>query len=342
MSLKLDNLIRLFDFLSPHAWRTAEQVADELEVDRRTVFRYMREIELAFSPVPIVESSRDGYRLCRNDFLDIMRSRDDYAGLAAVMSTPLGELVQPERPMPERFLVTIRDMVETRTTLGASIIRPVFEAMRTGAYLELSYRSRTEAKLHRCVPVKFFLRTGIPYIVCFDEGYGHLIVLAADKIERAAKSKKTMPPAELKELRAYVNGAWGLMIRHKERQTCEVEFQAAPAVAAYFDKAPLHASQRRVDAQAGEVNSDSGPDGSGTGAAAGAVSGGARASGDGRATFTLTVHNEGEFVRFLLRFGRAVRIVSPRSSIAELQTFLSSMMEFYEAKSPGPPGSIES
>jgi len=311
MSLKLDNLIRLFDFLSPYAWRTADQVADELEVDRRTIFRYMREIEMAFSPVPIVESSRDGYRLCRNDFLDIMRSRDDYAGLAAVMSTPLGELVQPERPMPERFLATVRDMVETRTTLGAGIIRPVFESMRTGAYLELSYRSRTEAKLHRCVPVKFFLRTGIPYIVCYDEGYGHLIVLAADKIERVAKSKKAMPPSELKELRAYVNGAWGLMIRHKERLVSEVEFQATPAVAAYFEKAPLHASQSRV-------------------------------GGDGTAAFRLTVHNEGEFVRFLLRFGRAVRIVSPAGAIGELRTFLASMMEFYEGRGAGASSSIES
>ena len=110
MSLKLDNLIRLFDFLSPHRWRTAEEIAKELEVDRRTVFRYMNEVELAFSPVPIVESSREGYRLCRNDFLDIMQSRDDYAGLAAVMSTPLGSLVRPERPLPERFATAIRDI----------------------------------------------------------------------------------------------------------------------------------------------------------------------------------------------------------------------------------------
>ena len=66
MGLKLDNLIQLFDFLGPTIWRTAEQVADALEVDRRTVFRYMREVEMAFSPVPVIESSRDGYRLCRN------------------------------------------------------------------------------------------------------------------------------------------------------------------------------------------------------------------------------------------------------------------------------------
>ncbi len=310
MSLKLDNLIRLFDYLSPYTWRTADQVAGELEVDRRTVFRYMREIELAFSPVPIVESSRDGYRLCRNDFLDVMQSRDDYAGLAAVMSTPLGSLVQPEHPLPERFIASIREMVETRASLSSKIIRPIFEAMRTGCFLELSYRAKTEAKAHRCVPVKFFLRSGIPYIVSFDEEYGHLIVLAADKIERAAKSRKILPEAELKELRAYVNGAWGLMVRHKERLVSEVEFQANASVAAYFEKAPLHASQKRI----GEP---------------------------GCATFRLKVHNEGEFVRYLLRFGQAVRIVSPVSAIQELTGFLATMREFYERPEPIESSSIQ-
>lgn len=303
MSLKLDNLIRLFDYLSPYTWRTAEQVAGELEVDRRTVFRYMREIEMAFSPVPIVESSRDGYRLCRNDFLDVMQSRDDYAGLAAVMSTPLGSLVQPEHPLPERFLTSIREMVETRETSSAKILRPIFEAMRTGCFLELSYRAKSEAKAHRCVPVKFFLRSGIPYIVSFDEDYCHLIVLAADKIERAAKSRKFLPVSELKELRTYVNGAWGLMIRHKERLVTEVEFEANASVATYFEKAPLHASQKLI-------------------------------AKPGCATFRLRVHNEGEFVRYLLRFGQAVRIISPSSAISELTGFLATMREFYERSAP--------
>ena len=323
MSLKLDNLIKLFDFLGPTVWRTAEQVADELEVDRRTVFRYMREVEMAFSPVPVIESSRDGYRLCRNDFLEIMQSRDDYAGLAAVMSTPFGALVQPGHVLPQRFVGAIQEIVETRATLPAGILRPLFEAMRSGAYVDLSYRATEEAKPHRCVPVKFFLRTGIPYVVCYDEAYGHLIVLAADKIERAARSKKSMAPAELKELRAYVNGAWGLMIRHKERQKSEVEFQATKAVAAYFEKAPLHASQRRVDA-AGPAGARHGGDG--------VDEREGKEDGGGRATFRLTVHNEGEFVRYLLRFGRAVRIVSPASAIAELRSFMASMMEFYEGK----------
>ncbi len=303
MSLKLDNLVTLFDFLSHFHWKTAEQVAEKLQVDRRTVFRYMTEVELAFDPFPIIERSRDGYRLCKNDFLDIMQLRSDYAGLAAVASTPLGSLLRPEKALPEKLVGTIREMVETRAVLDEKIIRPLFEAMRTGGYLELSYRAKGEAKPHRCVPIKFFLRSGIPYIVSYDETYGHLIVLAADKIERAAKSGKALAAEVLKELRSYVNSAWGLMIRHKERLVSEVEFETSAAVAAYFSKAPLHRTQHDV-------------------------------GGRQRPAFALAVHNEGEFVRYLLRFGRSVRIVSPESAIGELRTFLGSMTEFYEGDRP--------
>lgn len=36
----------------------------------------------------------------------------------------------------------------------------------------------------------------------------------------------------------------------------------------------------------------------------------------------------------MLRFGRAVRIASPASAIAELTTFLADMREFYEGAGP--------
>lgn len=303
MSLKLDNLVSLFDYLSPWQYRSVDQVAARLGVDRRTVFRYMDEIEMAFDPVPVIERSREGYRLCQSDFLDVMQSREDYAGLAAVMSSPFGALVRGTRPLPDRLLKGVREMVDTRTALGEKLVRPIFEAMRTGNFLELSYRSASEAKAHLCVPVKFFIRSGIPYVVSFDEGRGHLIVLGADKIERATKSRKSLPPATLQELRAYVNGAWGMMIQHREAKRIEVEFEANAAVAPYFDKVPLHSSQTTTERR-------------------------------GKRVFRLLVHNEKEFGRYLLRFGRAVRILSPESAIAELTGFLSEMEAFYAGKAP--------
>ena len=303
MSLKLDHLVALFDYLSTWQCRSVDQVASKLEVDRRTVFRYMSEIELAFDPVPIIERSREGYRLCQSDFLDVMQSRDDYAGLAAVMSSPLGALVKGKKPMPDKLLKGVREMVDTRAALGEKLVRPIFEAMRTGNFLELSYRSASEPKTHVCVPVKFFIRSSIPYVVAFDEARGHLIVLGANKIERVAKSRKSLPPDAVQELRAYVNSAWGMMIQHKEGKRIEVEFEANAAVAPYFDKAPLHSSQTMTERR-------------------------------GKHVFRLLVHNEKEFGRYLLRFGRAVRILSPESTIGELTGFLSEMEAFYAGKAP--------
>ena len=305
MSLKLDNLITLFDYLSEHQWRSAEQVARRLEVDRRTVFRYMDEVELAFSPVPVIERGREGYRLCRNDFLDVLQSREDYAGVAALVASPLGELASGGKPLPDRLLRQARELVETRASLEPKLLRQIFEAMRSGVFLELSYTAKDEPRPHRVVPIKFALRSAIPYLVAFDEGYGHLIVLAADKIGRAAKSRKFLTPDELGSLRAYVNSAWGIMVRHKERLVTELSFEASRSAAAFFEKAPLHPSQR--------------------------------CERDGeRIAFTLKVHNEGEFFRHILRFGRGARVVAPESAVAEARAFLASMGEFY-----GSAGTVE-
>jgi predicted DNA-binding transcriptional regulator YafY len=298
VSLKLDNLITLFEFLGEDRWKSAEAVAQELEVDRRTVMRYMREIERAFDPFPIVESCREGYRLCKNDFLETLQRRDDYAGLAAVMSTPLGSLVRPNRPLPETLEVSVREIVETRSTLSHKQARPLLEAMRTGAYLKLSYRATTTLKEHVCAPIKLSIDSGIPYVACFDEHHGHLICLAAGKIEQISKAGRKLAPPQLAELRSYVNSAWGRMIQHKEGIREEVSFLANPSVARYFTVAALHKSQRVKPQDKGVL-------------------------------ITLTVHNLKEFVRYLLRYGQAVRIISPQAAIDELLRFVDSMKSFY-------------
>jgi predicted DNA-binding transcriptional regulator YafY len=173
--------------------------------------------------------------------------------------------------------------------------------MRTGNFLELGYHSTSVSKTHFCVPVKFFIRSSIPYIVAFDEERGHLIVLGADKIERAAKSRKSLPQATVQELRDYVNSAWGMMIQHREAKRIEVEFEANASVAPYFETTRLHSSQTMAERR-------------------------------GKHVFRLLVHNEKEFGRYLLRFGRAVRILSPESAIGELTGFLSEMEAFYAGK----------
>jgi len=300
VSLKLDNLINIFEFLSENHWKSAETVARELEVDRRTVMRYMREIELAFEPFPIIESGREGYRLCKNDFLETLQRRDDYAGLAAVMSTPLGSLVKSGRPLPERLEESVREMVETRSTLSDKLARPLLEAMRTGSFLKLSYRAATTSKDHVCTPIKLSIDSGVPYVSCFDEDRGHLMCLAAGKIERVSKTGKKLPVVKLAELRSYANSAWGRMIQHKEGIREEVSFFANASVAPYFTASPLHRTQRAKPHEKGVM-------------------------------ITLIVHNIKEFVRYLLRYGQAVRIVSPQAAIDELLSFVDSMRSFYEA-----------
>lgn len=299
MSLKLDNLITLFDYLSQYAWRNIEQVAGKLQVDRRTVFRYLDEIEIAFGAFPVIERAREGVKLCRSDFLEFLEQREGYAGLAAVMSTPFGALVKPDKPLPDKLLKSVREMIETRAVISEGLARKLFEAIRTGNYLDVTYRSKTTPKKHRCAPIKLFMSSGIPYIVSFDEERDHLICLGVDKIENATKSKNFLESSTLGELRSYVNSAWGMMVQHKERKIIDVEFEAESSVATYFANAPLHPKQTTSEIK-------------------------------GKAVFHLPVHNEVEIARYLLRFGKAVQIRSPQSAIDELTAFLDLMGSFYK------------
>ena len=301
MSLDLANLITLFEYLKPDQWRSMDQVAAKLSVGRRTAFRYLAEIKEAFDPIPSIESGSEGYRLCKNEFIEFLESREDYAGVAALVSSPLGSMAKTGKNPPEQLAKTVRELVETRGSIPESLARSLFASMRSGNYLDLSYQAKTTVKAHRCVPIKFFMSSGIPYVVSYDEGYGHCICLAADKISEATKSKSFMDASLLLELREYVNGAWGMMVRHKERSRTEVSFDANQAVAVYFAQAPLHSSQKSSESK-------------------------------DKTQFTLTVHNESEFARYLLRFGRAVRLRSPQSAIDEMKGFLSHMGEFYDGK----------
>ena len=132
MSLKLDNLITLLDYLSQFAWRSVEQVAGKLKVDRRTVFRYLDEIEMAFGAFPVIERGREGVKLCGSDFLGFLEQREGYAGLAAVMSTPLGSLVKPEKPLPDKLLKSVREMIETRAIIPEGLARKLSRRCERG------------------------------------------------------------------------------------------------------------------------------------------------------------------------------------------------------------------
>jgi predicted DNA-binding transcriptional regulator YafY len=301
MSLKLDRLIRLFDILSPNAWTNAERIAVELEVDRRTVYRYVREADMAFSPFPILESGPMGYRLQKNDFLEILQSRNDYLGIAAAASGPLGSLLSASPKLSQRLLDMARDIVETRTAVPERTLRTILSGAQDGSYVTIEYKAKSEIRVHTLVPIKLFMNSGLPYLVGFDKGYGHMICLGLHKVLKASKGKSRIESVTLTELRSYLNSAWGMMVRHKEKKTTCVSFKASPAVSPYFFKSPLHSLQAFSESGVSSI-------------------------------FTLPVHNEDEFARFILRFGRSVKIISPESAVRSLKSFLDSMVLFYDKK----------
>ena len=298
MSLKLSGVLKFIDILSEYRWMSVDAIARELEVGRRTVLRYANEIEEAFAPYPFLERGHEGYRLCRHDFVEHLQRMDDFVGLSAAMSGPLSSLLPMPTAGSEKIQAIVGENLERQKALAPKRARLLIEAMREGRILAVTYDSGHGSEERRITPIKMFFDYGICYLVCHDQAHGHLILLALDKMRDEHKTNELLEPAALRELRAYTNSAWGKMIRHDSKQTTDVVFDVSPAVAPYFTTSPLHASQKSVTLENGM-------------------------------RITICVHNETEIVRFLLRFGEAVKIIEPKSTIELTLQFLKTMQDHY-------------
>ena len=78
-------------------------MAEKLDVTERTIFRYIQEIGLAFSPYETIESSYEGYRLFKHNFIDMLNGRDDYFTVASININPFGKLINKKIKIPEEF-----------------------------------------------------------------------------------------------------------------------------------------------------------------------------------------------------------------------------------------------
>jgi predicted DNA-binding transcriptional regulator YafY len=300
MPYKLEKTIKLLEYLEEHkAWVKSCELCSYLDIDRRSLIRHIKEIQTAFSPFLIIESGKNGYRLDKNDFMDSVRQREDCENLAAILFTPLGGLVKPKRPYKERTLALIRDLIDIRGAAPYEILHPIFRAMKEGQYLCIEYQSIDGINKHECVPFKIFLDFSILYIILYDRDRGHLILMAVSKILSINLMPEKLEEVKCKELKDYINSAWGKMIRHDEKLISEVRFWVNESILYHFIKYPLHESQKI------EVI-------------------------DGERYITMRIHHPVEFIRWSLRFGQGIKIISPDEVIQEIKNYLNFMNNYYE------------
>ena len=301
-SQKVAKTFELLYALGTHGLSRRE-IGGLLGCDERTVYRYISDINRASLDGEKIIHFHDGrYRMARaTEFLEIIGGSYDERAAAAIASSPFGGLLGEGHRIPERVLKRVSPFVDTsRGRQSDPLLRLLFEAMLHGSWISFDYIAEEESKPHCCVPVRLYLDPVQIYLVAWDEGYGHLICLATSKISGLKLiARPPMQASAFAELGDYCRGAWGKMVRHRERKTAAAKFLAMPAIAPYFERNKLRADQAE----------------------------GRRP--DGSLEISLKIHNPIEFTRFVLRFGEGVEILGDEEVLAEMSRFTRAMARRY-------------
>jgi len=181
---KFENILKIFDMLvESRNYVTSKTFAEKLNVTERTVFRYIQEIALAFSPYEPIEASYEGYRLFKHDFIDLLNNRDDYFTIASININTFGKLLNKKIKFPEEFLKKIMERIELKSNIPESILRPLLKAIMEGRICEIQYQQIDKILNTSVVLLKLVSKDSIFYLNIYDTSDDKCKLIAVDKIK---------------------------------------------------------------------------------------------------------------------------------------------------------------
>lgn len=284
-------IMEILDIIRNGEWWTAERLATRLEVSVRSVYRYMAEIEDYFSPLPILEAGREGYRRLPGHFHELTELRGDLAALGAAAAGPAGAPLAERLRSATEKMTSLDAFFEGRQLLDRNDLETILRAMLSAGSLFMEYHRRDGKR--EILPVR--LKPGPPFatLVAWDYSAGKLKSFSLDRMT-ALSAGERYDVDLLDKLRKRVQAAWGSWIDAKPATiTARI---SGSALAELLMERPLHPAQT-FDPQTG--------------------------------IFTLPVHSLKEFVRFILQFGRHIRILAPRKAVLAMEDYLMEMHSFY-------------
>jgi predicted DNA-binding transcriptional regulator YafY len=216
MPTSASRLLELLDLLQAQPLTTGREISDRLEVDRRTVRRYIATLQELGIPIEGERGVGGGYRLRPGFRLPPLMLRDDEAtavvlGLIAAERQGLasaGEaLAKIHRVLPD----ALRRRVEAlETTLGFTVpptsgepvagetILLVAEAIRRRRRLQLRYRTYEGEESDRDVsPHGLVVHSGRWYLAAYDHSRRALRTFRVDRMSKLAISERAaVAPSE--------------------------------------------------------------------------------------------------------------------------------------------------
>ncbi len=217
--------------------------------------------------------------------------------LADELGAALEKIERSLNPRMREFLSTLPQVVSTKAAPHArrasgrliDITRRLFDAAKDRRVVGMQYFSAQsrKAKAYSVEPYRLALAQGGTYLIAFVPAYDEFRTFAVERIERLSVTETTF--RKTRELPDDVFGSsMGVFSGPAER--IEVEFNAR--IAPYIGGRVWHDSQSITELQ------------------------------DGRIRMTLDVSNDWALRTWLLSFGSAVRVISPRVLVDELRSEL--------------------
>lgn len=268
----LEKAIRILELLKEYSWTPASSLAKDLKVSVRTVFRLLKQIDLAFGGYPVFESSSSGYRLARKVLKDVWQGRDDAVIAAAILTSPYSRGLKESPNRLDRFLGALQSRIRIENEIPTSLLQPILKCFMENRICSIEYKLNLTILAFDVFPLRLVSEHGIHYLQVQDISSVSIKLLAIDKIKKITVGHRYLYIHEIKKLLDFIDSAWGIMVTGKIQS---ISFEVDEDIKPYFERNKLHWSQ--------EVHKR-----------------------EAHLLISVMIHNQEEFMRWIYRFGSHV------------------------------------
>lgn len=316
---RVHRLLRVITLLRAQRAPTVADLAEQLEVSRRTVFRDLNMLELAGVPYYYDEPS-GGYRIAQTFFLPPVNLTLDEALALLTLARhsgqlPLHQLISQASAKIESVLPRSMQSELRRAMAGIRVSWPAqarhstvpqrfdeFQrAIAQHRKLRISYVSFFERGLivTELSPYQLFYHQRAWYVVGYSQLHGAVRTFKLGRIRDLATLDKLFVPDEKFSLEAYLGNAWGMIPEGKDEN---VRLRFSPVVAANVAEVNWHRTQ--------QVTFE--PDGS--------------------CVFAATVDGLGEISWWILGYGDQVEVLAPATLRTRVRKMAKAVVDRYTAE----------
>ena len=298
---RVHRLLRVITMLQSGRSYSARELADELEVSRRTIFRDLNMLELARIPY-YYDADRGGYRIGRHFFLPpinltltealamlAMTGRLRGAKDVPLIGQAAMAAVKLENALPDSIRDHVGGMLDKLdVSLGPLAdhggVDGEFEALAHAVagrnVCRLTYHSLHERKVIRTVvhPLKLAFIGRAWYVLAHSRMHRQVRTFKLSRISRLTVLPRTFAKRRDLDLDRHFGNAWSMIPEGREYK---VRLRFSPKVANNVAEVRWHKTQR------------------------------VKFDGDGSLDFRVTVDGLGEITWWILGYGDEVEVVSP-------------------------------